>query len=250
MAAKVLTVEERFAGFAGRPLGGYLCGLVADEIGPAAEVRLRRPVATGTPLELRRSGDGTVALLDGEAVVAEGRPGPPEMEVPGSVSFEEAEDASAEYPGRVRHLFPLCFGCGTARGPAEGLRLFPGPVRGREIVAAPWVPHPALADDHGRVPARIVWSSLDCPGLWALIAAAPDDSPEHVVTGSMAADLVGPIEAGRPHVVTAWAIRRDGRRILAGAAVFTEAGELRAVGRQTCVVTDRGVPLGTAAWVR
>ena len=55
--------------------------------------------------------------------------------------------------------------------------------------------------------------------------------------------------AGEPHVVIGWPIGRDGRRWLAGAAIFGPDGELCAAGRQTAaVVGGWGVPLGRDRW--
>jgi hypothetical protein len=93
-----------------------------------------------------------------------------------------------------------------------------------------------------------VWSALDCPALWALILTAAPDSQVLVVTGSIAASILGRIVAGQPHVVCAWPLGGQRRVLWAGAAVFTAAGELRAVARQTCVRADWGVPLGLTAW--
>jgi len=244
----LILADERYAGFAGRVLGAYVGGILAEAIGPRAEVTLRRPVPTGSRLQRRVLPDLTATLSIGDTIVAEGRPGDLDIELPDAVSFEEAEQASARYPGHAKHLFPRCFVCGPARQPGDALRIFPGAVPGRPLVAAPWVPDVGFADNEGGVLPRIVWSACDCPALWALILAAPRHSLDLVVTGSIITNILGRLEAGQPHVVCAWPLGGQRRLLWAGAAVFTATGELRAVARQTCVRTDWGVPLGLAAW--
>jgi len=90
-----------------------------------------------------------------------------------------------------------------------------------------------------------VWAALDCPQLWALIASAPADSLEPVVTAAMTVRVESPLQAGTPYVIIAWPMQRNGRAIFAGAAVFSEQGELMIAALQRAVVVPgRGVPLG------
>lgn len=49
--------------------------------------------------------------------------------------------------------------------------------------------------------------------------------------GRMAARVDGPVAAGEEHVVMAWPIAADGRKQLAGAAVLSQSGAVRAVAR-------------------
>jgi hypothetical protein len=167
------------------------------------------------------------------------------MDVPPPVSLGEAVEASSSYPGFTAHPFPGCFTCGPGREPGDGLRIFPGPVAGREPVVAPWTPDPPLADPVGAVLPQFVWAALDCPQLWALIASAPADSLEPVVTAAMTVRVESPLQAGTPYVIIAWPMQRNGRAIFAGGAVFSEQGELMIAGLQRAVVVPgRGVPLG------
>lgn len=238
-------VAPRFCGFPGVAHGGYLCGLVAAGVGgPAAEVTLRRPVRTDAPLTLERAGRERVELRNHELLVAEGVATELALEVPEPVSLAEAEAASGRYPGLDHHLYPGCFGCGPQRG--DGLRIFAGPVPGRRLVAAPWVPDGG--DEAGIVPSELVWAALDCPQLWSLILHAPSNTGEKVVTGALAARLERPVLAGQPHVVMAWPLARDGRRWRADAAVIGPGGEVCATGRQTAVTANWGVPLGRSRW--
>jgi hypothetical protein len=244
-----LVVEQVFAGLPEIAHGGYLAGLLATALGgAAAEVRLRRPAATGRRLGLAQVDPELVELRDGDALVAEATPAELALDMPLPVSLAEADAASRRYPGHERHLFPDCFGCGPERHAHDGLRIFPGPVTGRRLVAAPWVPDAEHADGDGRVPAELVWAALDCPQLWSLIVHAPTATPCRVVTEVLATRLEHPVTAGEPHVVMAWPLGQDGRRWVAGAAVLGPGGELCATGRQTAVSTSWGVPLGLAHW--
>ena len=136
--------------------------------------------------------------------------------------------------------------CGPERAVGDGLRIFPGPVAGRRLVAAPWVP---TADDTGRVPDELVWAALDCPQLWSLMVHVPASTPDLVVTAAMATRIAQPVVPGEPHVVIGWPIGREGRKWHAGAAIFGPHGELCAVGRQTAAaVAGWGIPLGRDRW--
>lgn len=237
-------IPPRFAGLPGLAHGGYVSGLVATALGSeATEVRLRRPIPVESALTLERTGPGAAELRDGEAVLALGRAIDLEIDVPEPVTLAQAVIAAEGFPGFVHHVFPRCVGCGPEN--PDGLHIHSGPVAGRRLAAAPWVPDPSLADDAGNVAPEVVWASLDCPQLWALVLDADTASTERVVTSSLAARLVRPVRAGEPHIVLAWPMDRTERGPVAGGAVFTADGELCAVGRQTTAsVTGWGVPLG------
>ena len=93
-------IEGRFNGPAGSGNGGYTCGLVAARVGsPASEVTLRRPPPLDRPLQVRRQ-EQAVLVLDGEDVVAEGRPAASvDAELPAAVSHADAVDAAGRYTG-------------------------------------------------------------------------------------------------------------------------------------------------------
>lgn len=130
----------------------------------------------------------------------------------------------------------------------DGLRIFVGPVPDRDVLAGLWTPPASVADASGHVWRSVVWSALDCPGLWALVSASSPESTERVVTGTLEIDVCTPVIAGEDHVVLAWREGESGRTYRAGAAVLDAGGRIRAVARQTCVTTDRGIPLGWNAW--
>lgn len=235
-----MRVDERYCGFPEHALGGYVAGVLAKTLDASAiEVRLERPVSLGD--EVTVVGD---ALMRGDERVASARPIPLELHPPRGVTRSQAETASARYPGAGHHFFPRCFCCGPARAVGDGLRIFTGPLDGG-VVAAPW--RPADVTDAAEVPAELLWSALDCPGIWAELLAT-SGTGERVVSGSLAVARTGAIRARDTHVVAAWPLGRDGRKIYAGAAVLGERGDVLAIARHTLIVTERGVPLDREMW--
>jgi hypothetical protein len=250
-----LAIDQRYRGFADEDgtyrvaLGGYVGGVLAGRLAGPAEVSLRGIVPMGRRLELERPGSNRVVLSESGTVLAEARRTELELDTPAPVSLSEAEEASSSYPGFTAHLFPGCFTCGPARGPGDGLRIFPGPVADRKLVAAPWTPDASLAGPTGSLLPEFVWAALDCPQLWALIASAPPDSGERVVTAGMSVRIESTPQAGGRYVIQAWPMHREDRTIFAGGAVFAEGGELLAAALQRAVVVHgRGVPLGLGNW--
>jgi hypothetical protein len=220
-----LVIEPRFNGPPGSANGGYTCGLVAELVGGEAEVTLRRPPPLGRPLRVERNG-ADVRLLDGETLVAEGAPATVELELPTPPSIQEAESAARRYPGFGRHSFPTCLVCGPDRVPGDGLRIFAGPVDGRpELYAAPW-------DVPADVDRRLVWASLDCPG--AIAVGFPERG--ETLLGRLAGRVDGVPEPGSRCVVIAWPLGEDGRKLHAGTALFSAAGELLAQARAVWIV--------------
>ena len=222
-----VVIARRFNGPPDSAQGGCACGVVAERIdAPVASVSLRRPPPLERPLAVHRGGDGSVALLDGEELVAEGAPSTLELDVPPLVGFEEARAASAANPWVDRHPFPTCFGCGSHRDPEDAFRLILGAVDGREVMADTWIPHPSLGDENGHVTKHFVWSALDCPTG----AAAIDPTTGPAVLGSLTVDPGrAPVLVGESHVVIAWLIGRDGRKSRGGAAIYDEDGQVCAV---------------------
>lgn len=155
--------------------------------------------------------------------MAEAAPGKLEPDVPEPVTLQEAETASAAFPGFVIHPFPTCFVCGPAASKDVGLRVFPGPVANRGLVAAPWRPPTWLTRAGGGIDPRIVWAVLDCPGGWAVI---PEAGPS--VLGRMTASLLAPVLPKGRYILLGWARGAEGRKLYAGSALFTQEGALLA----------------------
>jgi hypothetical protein len=223
---ETITIPGRFNGPPGSANGGYACGVVAALLSGEAEVTLRTPPPLDRELAVARV-DGRVEVRDGERLVAEAVPASVSVEVPAPVSFEEAAEASLGYAGFRAHAYETCFVCGPARD--DGLGIFPGPVAGRELVAAPWV---APGSAGSVVPDEIVWAALDCPSGWAV----DEFSRSGVLLGRLAARLVAPVRGGERCVVLGWPIGADGRKRFAGSAVVGEDGTVRAFSRSTWLV--------------
>jgi hypothetical protein len=243
-----LLIDPAYAGLPELAHGGYVAGLLTATLATdGSRVRLRRPVPPGRALRLERPDPGLVELHDDTGLLADAVAADVLLEVPEPVVPAEALAASQLFPDAAHHPFPRCLCCGPQH--PRGLRVFPGPVSGRAVVAAHWRPPEQLADDQGALPRELVCAALDCPQLWALMYHAPAATRERVVTTVLETRLEHRVTAGEPHVVMGWPIGREARRWLSGAAIFGPAGELCAIGRQTAaVVGGWGVPLGRDHW--
>ena len=182
-------------------------------------------------------------------MLSESRRAELEIDVPAPVSLSEAEEASSSFPGFTAHPFPGCFTCGPGREPRDGLRIFPGPVADRKLLAAPWTPDASLADPTCSLLPEFVWAALDCPQLWSLMTSAPPDSEERVVTAGMTVRVESMPQAGGRYMILAWPLHREDRIIFAGGAVLSEGGEVLVAALQRAVVVrGKGVPLGLEHW--
>jgi hypothetical protein len=244
---ETVVIDPRFQGIPQIALGGYVGGLLAREM-TGAEAVFRRPVPFGRALRLEQRGGHETALLEGEEVLTKVRPAQVDVRLPPAVTLEASEVARRAYPGFTRHLFPDCFTCGPARAEEDGLRIFAGPVAGREVVASPWTPSQSLAVGSGGVAREYIWSALDCPSIWALVMTEPLDSSARVVSARMAVQQMAPVAPLKPHIVMAWAISRDERTRTGGASILTDTGDVCAVASHTLVATDWGVPLSPVHW--
>jgi hypothetical protein len=211
--------------------GGYSAGIVAGFIDGPAEVSLRRPVPLERPLEVARDEDGSVRLLDGDELVAEGHPADlAGLDVPAPVSVEEAREATRRYTGSPDGPFSRCFVCGLARD--DGFEVFAGEVTGRQVTASPWTPPAWAAADDGRVRPEFVWAALDCPASFAPGLAG--DLPMGMLA-RFSVRIDAPVMAGEEHVVIGWPIEIDGRKHHCGGAVFSPGGTLLAAARALLV---------------
>src|SRR5262245_37801689 len=229
-----IVIERRFHGPSNSGNGGYVCGRLAQFIGGTATVRLRVPPPLDVELDVRPSPKG-VALFHGDRLIAEAWPAELAMDIPAPPSAAEAEAASGSYPGFEFHRFPTCFVCGPQRRPGEGLRIFAGPVPGRQIVACVWTPDRALAPDGRTISPEFVSAALDCPGGFAF----PHPAEGTILLGELTVQQFQPVLAGQRHVVAGWQILQDGRKHHTGTALFSESG--------TCLAAARGIWLEVPA---
>jgi hypothetical protein len=228
--SETIIIDGRFNGPPESGNGGYVCGLVGTRIDGPAEVTLRRPPPLDVPLTLTGGENGSIFLRDGESLVAEGRPAAFDLETPQPPSYPQAEAAVPGYAGFENHVYPTCFVCGPHRSLGYGLRVFAGPVAGRDLVAAPWTPDERLAGEGGFVRPEFLWAVLDCPGYFAL----PDIALRSVL-GRMVARIESRPQAGQLCLIAGWPIAQDGRKHTVGTALFTDSGNLCALARSTWI---------------
>lgn len=229
-----VVVDGRFCGPPEAGNGGYVVGLLAERLGASITATLRRPVPLGQPLDFRPDPDRRGgALVDaGGAVLVEGSAGGADVALPAPVSFSQAVAASrVPLFDAARHPCPACFVCGTSRRPGDGLCIFPGPVAGRAVVAAPWRPGRALAGTDGHVDPRFQWAALDCPGGIAAVA----DAPRPILLGRLSGTVALRVRAGERCVLVGWPIARDGRKHRAGSALFDAKGRVCAWSEQVWI---------------
>jgi hypothetical protein len=223
-----LVIEPRFCGPPGMGNGGYVAGRLAEHVDGAAEVTLRRPVPIGRALEVERRADGAVELRDGAEMLAEARPATLDLVPPAPPSAAAAAAASRDYVGFRRRVVSACFVCGPERAPDDGLRIFVGPLGADGAVAAPWHPDATLGGADGAVDPAFGWAALDCPGAFAF-GGGDETSP--LLLGRLTGAVTGRIAVGERCIVLGWPIARDGRKLIAGTAVFGAAAELRGLAR-------------------
>jgi hypothetical protein len=235
-AAAPLVIEPHYNGPVGSGQGGYVCGMVAARLDGPAEVTLRRPAPLGTPLVVERDEAGTVRVLHDGALVAEGAAAPElKLELPEPVGVAQAREATArsrlqEHP--ESHPAPTCFVCGPMRD--DGMRIHVGPVDGRGLSAGTWVPGPELAGPDGALAPEFMWAVLDCPGGMGAFGDGELTGPPYLL-GRFAVAQYGPVALGEPHVLAGWGLAEEGRKLMAGSAIFTAAGEPVAAARATWI---------------
>lgn len=223
-------IPGRFNGPDGSGNGGYSAGALAATVeagGSATRVTLRLPPPLDTPLTVqdlvaRDAGRDVLAaeLVDDDLTAVD------------PVDPATAASAAAAFAGLAGHPFPRCFVCGTDRAEGDGLRIFPGPV-GADLVAAPWTPHPSLAEGE-TVGTAVSWAALDCPGAWAV----PDLTGRPIVLGRMACVVESAPRVGEPHVVVGRHLGTEGRKSQTAATLYDSDGRIVARARHTWISVD------------
>jgi hypothetical protein len=244
-----VAIDRRYEGIPGVSHGGYLAGLAAKELGPSVAVTLTKAVPPGSTVTLEHSESQVLMRLDAE-LAAMAVPSQLETTAPKAVAPEEAERASERYPGFSHHFFPNCFTCGPGRASGDGLRIFAGPVEGRPVVATLWRPPSSVWRTDRTVASEFLWAALDCPAIWGHIVHGGAQADDRAVSGRLELHQHAPVQGDAPSIVVGWPIERQGRKVIAGAAIFSEAGQLLVEARQTMILTQNGVPLHLTAWAR
>ena len=234
-----LSFDPRFCGPPGMVNGGFACGAIQARSGGAAEVTLHRPLPLARVLTVH-DGDGTLTVLDRGAPLAEARSAAavPDLTVP-AVAAGTAEEVAGTAGYYADPAFPGCFVCGPGRAPGDGLRIFPGPVPGRSVWAAPWTPDTSVAAADGRVRPEVVWAALDCPSGIAAGEAAELPGDTAALLGRMTASVVVRPSPGEACRVVAWPVARDGRKLAAASALVGEDGAVLATARTLWITVAR-----------
>ncbi len=239
---RTVIFERRFRGPARSANGGFACGTLASAIDGQAEVTLRAPPPLDTPLTLTVEDDGVVVLRHGETPLAEARGSDAPLPIPEPPTLAAAQEATKAYVGLKNHALPECFVCGPHRQTPDGLRVFPGRGESDGPVLAPWTPHASLCEPDGRVRADILWSTLDCPGYFGVA-----DPGEMALLGRMTGRVFRRPEQDEPCIAMGWGIRRDGRKLYAGSAVFDASGACCGVSQQVWIKPKRTTNDGLTA---
>jgi hypothetical protein len=252
-----LTVPAKFNGPAAGGNGGYSCGVVAAAFDGPAAVSLRRPVPLDEPLDLRSAESGSLCVFAGDELIAEAVAAPPLAAWSGpTVSLAEARAAHDRFDAPSDGVFDHCFVCGRAR--PDGFGVFAGPLESDrqaevasvtgdpiygnrhitdDIVASPWTPPVWTADAGGTVRPEFVWSTLDCPGYFALHGT--DLEVAYLVRQQV--EIITPLRAGVEYVAVGRALERSGRKGLAATAILGADGEVLAHGECLLVVPRAAV---------
>ena len=219
--AEAVVVKGRFRGSPRTASGGYVAGLLGRHVDGPARVSLDAPIPVDRAFGIERLAHAEPATL--------------QIEPPTPPSFAEAQWAAERYLGFTEHAFPECFVCGPAREWGDGLAIFPGPLPGRHLVAAPWAPDPTLFDKHGAMRPEFVWAALDCPTGFALLEAF---GRRKAVLSQLTVSLIRPLEVGARWIVMGWPFASDGRNLLGASAIVSESGELHALASALLVCAD------------
>ena len=246
-------VPARFNGPPASGQGGYSAGVVAAFFDGPAAVSLRRPVPLDQELELRiergqgdsrdaaeRAGDvdhdvaARVYDTAGELVI-EAASAPPlaRWDAP-PVSLEQAHSAATRFEPPAGGTFDHCFVCGRARH-GDGFDIFLGPVKGTDLLAAPWIPPAWAADSDGVVSPEFVWAALDCPGYFAVF------STELAFLARQQSALLRPIHAGVEYVAVGRPLGREGRKGFAATAILDSDGTVLAHSEQLLIAPREGM---------
>jgi hypothetical protein len=178
---------------------------------------LRKPPPLDRELTLRTPEQGKAVLLDGDIVIGEAMSKPLSIVLPDPVSFDEAVEASKHYVGFRAHIFPTCFVCGPERSVDDGMRLYPGAVVRRSVVATPWTPDASMPHEDNRIRDEILWAALDCTSYFP-------HYPTPAVLGRLHGHLLRETRVGERYVVMGWKVGSEGRKLSSGSAVFDEDG--------------------------
>lgn len=230
-----LTIPRRFRGPANSGNGGWTAGALAAYLAPGPiRVVLRKPPPLDTDLDVTLV-DETATATQGDVVIGAAMPDDDGVTPVEAIAADVARAAERNFAGHEFHPFPMCFSCGTDRGPNDGLRIFPGRVdddsEARVRVAASWTPDHSLGGETASLP--ITWAALDCVGGWA-----GDLAQRLMVLGSMTAHVLDLPRIGEEHVLVGGARGSSGRRTFTAATLYDASGRALATAEHVWVAVD------------
>lgn len=240
-----LILTEQFIGPPDLGNGGYVVGHMAgalaggDVIGAGAiEVTLRAPLPLGVPFGYQFDDAGGVALMSGDDVMATAKRAELDITVPDPAPAEAVRRAQSTSHslkmgfhstlGERLGVHPVCFCCGAERGDGDGLRVFPVAVEGAGCVTALWTPHEGFAGEGGMIGPEIIGAAIDCPGAFAFL----ENGERAGLLGRMSVEFLKLLRAGEETRIVGWRIETDGRKMIAGTAIFDATGDLVAKAKQ------------------
>jgi hypothetical protein len=230
-----LVVAARFCGPPGTANGGYVAGLLAAGMSGPVEVTLRAPTPVETRLEIALTDDDARSLRHSGTELARAVRGKLDLEPCAVPPLRDVAERAGSCRAMRTHPFPGCFVCGPARAHGDGLRVFPGVVPGGDAVAALWTPDPSLCDARGRVAPEFIWAALDCPSAFPLLEREEARALEPMVLAKLCVSLESELRGGESACLVAWPIAQEGRRGVAGAAIFGTSGRLVGRARATWI---------------
>ena len=190
------------------------------------------------PMTVDRDGQGSVRVLRGGTMVAEGAclPAGPAIEVPGPVWIPEARAASAaaECGPTRRTPLPDLLGSGPDAGRATDCasgRTGARAAASRLMSGLPMI----RSRSRWLCPARVLVGGARLRGqLRGCRRYRPPVARQSCWAGS-AARQVAPVKSREPHRVVGWRLAADGRKTTTGSAVFTATGQAAGVARATWI---------------
>lgn len=223
-----ITINKRFSGPPNSGNGGYTAGIIAANLPFSPEVTLRVPPPLDHPMKLLVE-TTKASLLDGDTVVAEAKVADFQLNIPPSISFEQASNAPIASNAYESTPFQSCFVCGANRAEGDGLKIRSRTI-GNKKVAAPWIPFVNLGDEQGIVQEEYIWAALDCPGAWAI-----QEGDQFYLLGRMVTKIVNSVIVGNRYVIMGWVIAAEGRKTWTGTAIYDERGKICAYAKGTWI---------------
>lgn len=238
--SKNIEIDPRYCGPPTSGQGGYVSGLLAAALkAKICEVSLKSPIPLAQSLMLA-SDEAECSLFHGDKLLVSAKEGTIDLDIPPCPSNDAVIAASALYRGHGDNaVFTTCFVCGKDRHDHDSMRIFAGPVENSTtegLHAAHWTPDTSHGDDVGSVALAFIWSALDCPGYFACCAEG-----QFALLGRMTATVTGNLAVGEKSTVIAWPIKAEGRKALAGTALYNAEGDCIAMAQSLWIHIDKNL---------